>query len=203
MTAYAIAKAVGCDGLVTATIDELRRARANQVSCCRDGILPLRRRFGSEGPQRGPGDEVALKIERVVDGGMDTEEALRGSSCLEPLNLALASSHRLMGVLHAIVLPQPLLMTAGQAQVPESRSVGAELVGSQQCRRETLFLEELAHQLECCALVAPALNQHVENLALVINCAPQVHPFASNPDYHLVEVPYVDGPLLARDFGRF
>jgi hypothetical protein len=40
----------------------------------------LRRRFGSEGPQRGPGDEVALKIERVVDGGMDTEEALRGSS---------------------------------------------------------------------------------------------------------------------------
>jgi hypothetical protein len=67
-------------GLVTATIDELRRARANQVSCCCDGILPLRRRFGSEGPQRGPGDEVALKIERVVDGGMDTEEALRGSS---------------------------------------------------------------------------------------------------------------------------
>ncbi len=54
-------------------------ARSNQVSCC-DGILPLRRRFGSEGPQRGPGDEVALKIERVVDGGMDTEEALRGSS---------------------------------------------------------------------------------------------------------------------------
>ena len=28
-------------------------ARSNQVSCC-DGILPLRRRFGSEGPQRGP-----------------------------------------------------------------------------------------------------------------------------------------------------
>ena len=68
------------DGLVTATIDELRRARANQVLCCCDGVLPLRRRFGSEGPQRGPGDEVALKIERVVDGGMDTEEALGGSS---------------------------------------------------------------------------------------------------------------------------
>ena len=67
-------------GLVTATIDELRRAGSNQVSCCCDGILPLRRRFGSEGPQRGPGDEVALKIERVVDGGMHTEGALRGSS---------------------------------------------------------------------------------------------------------------------------
>jgi len=31
----------GTKGLVTATIDELRRARANQVSCCRDGILPF------------------------------------------------------------------------------------------------------------------------------------------------------------------
>jgi hypothetical protein len=37
----------------------------------------------------------------------------------------------------------------------------------------------------------------------VIDGAPQVHPFAGNPDHHLVEVPYVDGPLLARDFGRF
>ena len=72
--------AVAGIGLVTATIDELRRAGSNQVSCCCDGILPLRRRFGSEGPQRGPGDEVALKIERVVDGGMHAQKALRGSS---------------------------------------------------------------------------------------------------------------------------
>jgi hypothetical protein len=47
-----------------------------KIRFCCDGILPPRRRFGSKGPQRGPGDEVALKIERVVDGGMDTEEAL-------------------------------------------------------------------------------------------------------------------------------
>jgi len=56
------------------------KGQGNQVSYCCDSTLPLRRRFGSEGPQRGPGDEVALQIERVVDGGMDTEEALRGSS---------------------------------------------------------------------------------------------------------------------------
>jgi hypothetical protein len=38
---------------------------------------------------------VALQIECVVDGGMDTEEALGGSRRLEPLYLALASSHHL------------------------------------------------------------------------------------------------------------
>jgi hypothetical protein len=55
-------------------------ARANQVSCCCDGILPLRRRFGPEGPPRGPGDEVSLKVECVVDGGTDAEKALGGLS---------------------------------------------------------------------------------------------------------------------------
>src|ERR1700730_9659573 len=43
-------------------------------------------------------------------------------------------------VLCPIVLPQSLLMTADQVQVPESRSVGTELVGRQQFRREALFL---------------------------------------------------------------
>jgi hypothetical protein len=33
-------------------------------------------------------------------------------------------------------------MRAGQAQVPESRSVGAELIGGEQFRREALFLED-------------------------------------------------------------
>src|SRR5260370_18918959 len=49
-----------------------------------------------------------------------------------------------MGVLGAIVLPQPLVMRASQAKVPERRSIGAELVGSQRLRRETLFSEQLA-----------------------------------------------------------
>jgi hypothetical protein len=37
----------------------------------------------------------------------------------------------------------------------------------------------------------------------VIDGAPQIHPLAGDANDHLVEVPYVDGPLLARNFGRF
>jgi hypothetical protein len=37
--------------------------------------------------------------------------------------------------------------------------------------------------------VSPTLNEHVENLALVVDGAPQVHPFPGDPDDHLVEVP--------------
>ena len=63
-------------------------------------------------------------------------------------------------------------MRASQAELPESRPVGAELVGNQQFRREALFPEELAHQPQRRAFVAPPLNQHVEDLALMIHGAP-------------------------------
>src|SRR5215471_5034104 len=78
-----------------------------------------------------------------------------------------------MRVLRAIVLPQPLLMTAGQAQTAERRGVGAQLVGDQQFGDEALLLEQLAHQPQRRPTVPSALDQHVENLALVVDGTPE------------------------------
>src|SRR5258707_1862055 len=82
-------------------------------------------------------------------------------------------------------------MRAGQPKMPECSSVGAKFVGRQQFRHKALFPEQLAHQPECRALVAAALNQHVENFALVIDGAPQVHPLARDANDHFVEMPPV------------
>ena len=41
-------------------------------------------------------DEMALKVEGVVDGGVHAEKTLGGASRLEPLHFALSSSHRLV-----------------------------------------------------------------------------------------------------------
>jgi hypothetical protein len=132
----------------------------------------LRCRFGSKDPQGRSGDEMSLKVEGVMDGSMHFEKALGRSSRLEPLHFPLSSSHDLVGILGAIVRPQSLLMRTGQAEMPKSGSVRAQLIGRQGFRREALFPEQLAHQPECRALVAAALHQHIENLALVINGAP-------------------------------
>jgi hypothetical protein len=40
-------------------------------------------------------------------------------------------------------------------------------------------------------LIAPSLNQHVEDLALVVDGTPQIHPLAGDPHHHLVEVPAI------------
>jgi hypothetical protein len=69
-----------------------------------------------------------------VNRTVHAEKALGGSSRLEPLQLALASSDCLMRILRPIVLPKTLLMPTGQSQTPERSGVGAQLVGDQQFR---------------------------------------------------------------------
>jgi hypothetical protein len=50
------------------------------VSCCCRGGLPLPQGLGSEGAKRAPGNQMTLNVEGVVDGCVDREKALRGSS---------------------------------------------------------------------------------------------------------------------------
>src|SRR5215467_4990791 len=143
---------------------------ARSRSC--DGNPPLVRRLGSEDPQRRARYEMTLKIEGVVNGGVHVEKTLGGASRLEPLHFALSSSHRLMRVFGPIVFAQPLLMRTGQPQTPERRGVGAQPVSDQQSRCEPLLLGQLTHQPQRRPGVASALNQHVEDLALVIDGTP-------------------------------
>jgi hypothetical protein len=65
----------------------------------------------------------------------------------------------------------------------------ARLVGDQRLRCEALFLEQLAHQPECRLRIAPALHEHLEDFALMVDGAPQVPPLPGDPNDHLVEVP--------------
>jgi len=60
-------------------------------------------------------------------------------------------------------------MTAGQMEIVEGGTVGAQLVGHYQPGGEALLPEQLAHEPQGCALIAPALNQYVDDLAFVIN----------------------------------
>ena len=55
-------------------------AEAGHASCRGDGVLPLSGCFGLENPQGGSGDEVALKVESVVNRAVHAEKALGGSS---------------------------------------------------------------------------------------------------------------------------
>ena len=118
------------------SVEHALRAKARQASCRCDGILPLCGSFGPEDPQCGSGDEMTLRVEGVVNRTVHAEEALSGSSRLEPLQLALASSDCLMRILRPIVFPKPLLIAT--TFEPDVFSPGAVSVGLPDAGARTL-----------------------------------------------------------------
>src|SRR6516162_5551589 len=89
---------------------------------------------------------------------------------------------------------EPLFVKAAQPQSPERGGVRAQLVGHQQFWCKSLLLEKLAHQPQPRPAVAPALDQHVEHLAFVIDGTPEIHALASDPHHRLVQMPAVAWP---------
>src|SRR5271167_3958916 len=99
-----------------------------------------------------------------------------------------------MRILGPIVLLQALLMASRQSHLRLGRAVRAQFVGHQHIGREALFLEQLAHQFHGCSLVAPSLHQEIEDLAFIVDRAPEPEPPARNRHGHLVEMPPLRWP---------
>ena len=66
--------------IVSLTCGEQKSPRPDERSRGRDRIPPLVCRLGSEDPERRARDDMALKVEGVVDGGVHAEKPLGGAS---------------------------------------------------------------------------------------------------------------------------
>ncbi len=102
-----------------------------------------------------------------------------------------------MRILRPIVLPQALFMASRQSHLRLGRAVRAQFVSHQHIGGEALFLEQLAHQVHGCSLVAPSLHQEIENLAFIVDRPPEPEPPARNRHGLLVEMPARRWPRTA------
>jgi hypothetical protein len=82
-------------------------------------------------------------------------------------------------------------MVAGKSEIPEGSVVGAQLVGRHPRRREALFAEQLAHQLDRRRPVSTALDQDLKDFTPVVDGTPQIHVPARDPGDHFVEMPAI------------
>jgi hypothetical protein len=78
-----------------------------------------------------------------------------------------------MRILSSIVEPFMLTMFDPQAHFLASCSVGFELVGDQNARGLGRPLEELSHKPPCGCSVPAALDENVEDEAILIDGAPE------------------------------
>ena len=74
-------------------------------------------------------------------------------------------------------------------KVASSSSIRPQVVSDQPIRNETIFLQQLSHKLHCGMLVPLRLDQHIEDLALGIDGAPQVDHAAIDLEIDLTQMP--------------
>ena len=68
-------------------------------------------------------------------------------------------------------------------------AIRAQIVRDQSIGDEPAFLQEFAHQFQRGVLVSFGLDQHVEDLALGVDGAPQIDHAAGNLEINLVKMP--------------
>ena len=84
----------------------------------------------------------------------------------------------------------PAVLDPGH-RFPLRRGIARQLVGDQHPRRLALPLEQLAQQALGGSLVAPALHQHVEHDAVLVDRPPQPVLLPGDGDHNLVEMPLI------------
>ena len=94
-----------------------------------------------------------------------------------------------MRVLRSIVLPPTTLMVFLDPEVTGSSAIRPQVVSDQSIGNETVFLRQLAHELQRGMLVPFRLDQHIEALALGIDGAPQVDHAAIDLHIDLIQMP--------------
>ena len=80
-------------------------------------------------------------------------------------------------------------MPGRQPRISEGRGVGSQLVGYDRAWRETDRPEPLSHELERGSLVTLGLDGDIQDPAVLVDRAPQIHGLSVHRHEHLVKVP--------------
>jgi len=76
-----------------------------------------------------------------------------------------------------------------EANGPQRCTRGSEFVRDNDGRSKSLLPKQFPQQFQRSSLVAPSLDQHIENFAFSIDGSPHIHSLPANRDHHLVQMP--------------
>src|SRR6201993_1032421 len=113
---------------------------------------------------------MTAELEMVVDPAVSGEEALR----VETLHLSLSSSCRLMRHLSAIVEIGALAMLGPRQDLAFGGGVALELVCDDHPRNIPQALQQLAEEPRGRGCAAPALDQNVGDISVLVDRAPKI-----------------------------
>jgi hypothetical protein len=117
---------------------------------------------------------VTSRSEVLGDGTIRGQKPVGVLWRLKPLHAPLPLARRLVGIFRPIIEVAVLPMFHTRQDLPLRSAVAFELVRDDHPRDVRRALEELAEELLRGLLVAPALDQNVEDVVVLVDSAPQV-----------------------------
>jgi hypothetical protein len=137
---------------------------------------------------------MSARAEVLGDGIIGREEPLGVARCFEPLHPSLPLSCGLMGVLRAIIEIAMLTLFYPWEDLPLGRSIALEFVGDDHARYVGQSFKKFTKELLRGFLVPTALDQDIQDVALLIDRSPEIMTLTLDHQKHLVQVSLVTGP---------
>ena len=136
---------------------------------------------------------MTARAKVLSDRTIGREETLGRAGGFGSLHTPLPLACRLVRVLGAIIAIPMLPMLDSWQYLALGGSVALEFVGDDHARDVDQAFQKFAEELLRCPLVAPALYQNVEYIAVLINGPPQIVMLPLDGQKHLIEVPLIAG----------
>jgi hypothetical protein len=160
-------------------------------------------RLGAELAQGGTADQLGLEAEDVVDGGVRKQKSLSLDLAFELLHLPLSSSDGQVRVFRPVVGPHAAgPMAIGEAEFAGGQTVRGKLVSDDRFGVDALVAQQFPEELQGSRLVAALLDQHVQNLAFIVDGAPELHAPAADLYHDLNQMSARGGRRSAAAQGR-
>ena len=125
------------------------------------------------------------------NGAIRRQKPLRMARRFKPLHAIFALPRGPMRVLTAVVEIATLAVFDPGQDLALRRAVALQLLRDDDPRYIPQAHEQLAKKLLRRFRIAPALDQDIEDVVILIDGAPQVMAFAINRQKHFVQVPFV------------
>ena len=141
--------------------------------------------------------QMSPDSEEIQHESVNREKPLRVRSGFEPAHLSLALSRRLMRHLCAVVRVSVRAMGDGRHDRSVRSPVAAQLVGDQSHGLTLLALQQLVETTFGSPAVATRLDEDIDDVAILIDGAPEIVPLSLDGDEDFVQVPGVAQPALS------
>jgi hypothetical protein len=118
---------------------------------------------------------------------------LRLPGGFEPLHAPFPLARRLVGILCPIVQVAVLAVFHAGHELPLRCPLARQLIRDDHPRDIAQTLEQLAEELFCCGLIATALNQNIQHVAVLIHRTPEVMALPLDGQKDFIQVPFISG----------